>query len=197
MKNNKNIIKKYLRESVDVIKSLSKFEQKIQTLSTIIHKKIKTNKNIFVTGNGGSLADAMHFVTELNCTFINKKRKPIKSFVLGDSVVSMSAWSNDFNYETFQSRILEGVGEKGDLLIVLSTSGGNLKSKQSMNLINFCKLAKKKNIYVAALLGRDGGVVKKNTNFNLILENKNTAQIQEGHMTILHLLCQILEKQKI
>ena len=98
MKNNKNIIKKYLRESVDVIKSLSKFEQKIQTLSTIIHKKIKTNKNIFVTGNGGSLADAMHFVTELNCTFINKKRKPIKSFVLGDSVVSMSAWSNDFNY---------------------------------------------------------------------------------------------------
>ncbi len=102
-----------------------------KTKQKLILKNIKyalnKNKKILVAGNGGSSSDADHFVGELVCTYKNRLRKSIPAISLSSNSAIITAWSNDFNFSTVYERQLSSLGAKEDLLILLSTSGGNKK----------------------------------------------------------------------
>ena len=105
----------------------------------------------------------------------------------------MTAWSNDFGYEGYLERCLKAYSKKNDILICLTTSGGNIKKKQSKNLLKAVKYAKEKKLYVISLTGRSGGFVKSNSNININIKSNKTSYIQEAHMSILHCVCELLE----
>lgn len=182
-----NEIKKILKDDEEIIK-------KTNIISKIIIKSIKNNKKIFVCGNGGSFADASHFVGELTATYSSIRRKPLPFILLGSNLASVTAWSNDFNFEDYLRREFKALSSKGDILFILSTSGGNIKSRQSINLIKLAKFAKAKNNIIISLVGNDGGELKKISNFTLVVNSNKTGSIQEVHKIIFHSLCETFEK---
>ena len=191
-------MKKQIIQHIDnLIKTLEitkKDTSILEKISNLLIKKIKNKKKIFVYGNGGSYADSSHFVGELTATY-KKKRKPLPFILLGSNMASVSAWANDFRNDLYISRELSGYGNIGDLLIVLSTSGGNIKKKQSTNLIKLAKVARQKKITLISFLGRNGGALKKISNINYIVKSNYTATIQETHKTLLHSICEIIDKR--
>ena len=191
-------MKKQIIQHIDnLIKTLQitkKHTSILEKISNLLIKKIKNKKKIFVYGNGGSYADSSHFVGELTATY-KKKRKPLPFILLGSNMASVSAWANDFRNDLYISRELSGYGNAGDVLIVLSTSGGNIKKKQSTNLIKLAKVAKQKKITLISFLGRNGGALKKISNINYIVKSNYTATIQETHKNLLHSICEIIDKR--
>ena len=191
-------MKKQITQHIDnLIKTLEITKRDtniLEEISNLLIDKIKNKKKIFVYGNGGSYADSSHFVGELTATY-KKKRKPLPFILLGSNMASVSAWANDFRNDLYISRELSGYGNTGDVLIVLSTSGGNIKKKQSTNLIKLAKVAKQKKITLISFLGRNGGVLKKISNLNYIVKSNYTATIQETHKTLLHSICEIIDKR--
>ena len=108
----------------------------------------------------------------------------------------MTAWSNDFSYETYFERCLKAYSKKNDILVCLTTSGGDLNKSQSKNLIRAINYAKKYKIYIISLTGRTGGYVKNKSNININIKSNVTSYIQEAHMSILHSICKLLENEK-
>ena len=180
-----------LIKTLIITKNDTKIIEKIVNLLIIC---IKNKKKIFVYGNGGSFADSSHFVGELTATY-KKKRKPLPFFLLGANMSSVSAWANDFNNEDYIARELYGYSQKRDVLLILSTSGGNVKKKQSINLIKLSKVANLKKMYVISLLGKGGGVLKNKSDICYIVKSNITANIQEVHKTLLHSICELIEKK--
>tara|TARA_B100000965_G_C19571812_1_gene749488 strand:+ start:194 stop:772 length:579 start_codon:yes stop_codon:yes gene_type:complete len=188
-------INEYFSEVSKIIANLKKEQFKINKIKDIIIEANKKNRKIFLVGNGGSAADADHFVGELVCTFNNKNRKPFEVFSLNQNNIAMSAWSNDFGYESYFERCLKAYSKKGDILICLTTSGGNYKKKQSKNLVKAINFAKLNKMFVISLTGRTGGYVKTKSNLNININSNKTSYIQEAHMSILHCVCELLENQ--
>lgn len=182
-------IKKILDNSNDLINDTKK-------ISLHLKDKIKDKNKIFVYGNGGSFADASHFVGELTATYSSKKRIPLPFILLGNNQAAVSGWSNDFNFDDYISREFSSLSSKGDLLFLLSTSGGNYKKKQSLNLIKLAKFAKAKKIQIICLLGKGGGVLKNLSTKSIIIKSNNTGSIQEAHKIILHSICETFENLK-
>ena len=191
-------MKKQITQHIDnLIKTLEITKRDtniLEEISNLLIDKIKNKKKIFVYGNRDSYADSSHFVGELTATY-KKKRKPLPFILLGSNMASVSAWANDFRNDLYISRELSGYGNTGDVLIVLSTSGGNIKKKQSTNLIKLAKVAKQKKITLISFLGRNGGVLKKISNLNYIVKSNYTATIQETHKTLLHSICEIIDNR--
>lgn len=150
-------------------------------------KSIKSHKKIMICGNGGSASDAQHFAAELVGRF-KKNRKPISCISLNTDTSIITAISNDFGYKYTFSKQIEALANKGDALILISTSGN------SENLIEAAKLALKKEVKIIALLGKDGGGIVKILKKPIIIKSNNTARIQEAHIFLLHLLADQIEK---
>ena len=189
--NLKNIIKNKLLESIEVKKKV--FENNtlnIINASKICIKGLKKGGKLIFCGNGGSASDSQHLATEMLVRLNpNINRKPIPAISLNLDTVTMSAHSNDYNYDTYLSRMLSGLGKKNDILIVLSTSGN------SKNILNVLKQARKMKIITISFLGNGGGKAKKFCRNNIIIESNNTARIQEAHICIGHILMDIIEKK--
>ena len=188
----KKIIENHLNNLIKTLIITKNDLHTINKVSTFLISSVKKNKRIFVYGNGGSFADSSHFVGELTATY-KKKRKPLPFFLLGSNIASISAWGNDYNFNDYISRELEAYGSKDDVLIILSTSGGNLKKKQSLNLIKMANLAKKKGIFIMSFLGKGGGVLKNKSNLSYVVRSKSTATIQEVHKCLLHSICELID----
>ena len=183
----------------NIINTLNKTKIDIKIIMKISEKlisSIKSKKKIFVYGNGGSFADSSHFVGELTATY-NKKRKPLPFYLLGSNMASVSAWANDFEFIDYVSRELSGYSIRNDVLIILSTSGGNIKQNQSLNLIKLAKNAKSKGVFIISLLGKGGGEVSKISNLSIIVDSNATSTIQEMHKIILHSICEYIDSKKI
>ena len=189
----KKIIENHLNNLIKTLIITKNDLDTINKVSTFLISSVKKKKKIFVYGNGGSFADSSHFVGELTATY-KKKRKPLPFFLLGSNIASISAWGNDYNFNDYISRELEAYGSKDDVLIILSTSGGNLKKKQSLNLIKMANLAKKKKIFIMSFLGKGGGVLKNKSNLSYVVRSKSTATIQEVHKCLLHSICELIDK---
>ena len=116
----KNLIKNHFSNSSKVIESLKKFDNKIIIIVKSLLSCKKKGKKILVAGNGGSSSDADHFTGELICTFNKKNRKPLSALSLSSHPAAITAWSNDFGYETFFKRQVEASGKSGDILFLLS-----------------------------------------------------------------------------
>ena len=192
MKLNNKILKHY-NETLRVLIKSKEIIPKIEKISKIIKEKIKKNKKVFVYGNGGSFADSSHFVGELIATYRKKKRRSLPFCLLCANTASLTAWSNDFNFDDFLVREFSSLNNKGDVLFLLSTSGGNIKKKQSINLIKLVKFAKKKGIFIICLLGKGGGILKNYSNEAIIVNSNKTSTIQEIHKIILHSICYYLD----
>ena len=180
----------------NLIKTLIVTKNELETISevsTTLLSSIKKKKKIFVYGNGGSFADSSHFVGELTATY-KKKRKPLPFFLLGSNIASISAWGNDYSFNDYISRELDGYGSKEDVLIILSTSGGNFKKKQSINLIKMANLAKRKGIIIISFLGKGGGVLKNKSDISYVVKSNITATIQEVHKCLLHSICELIDR---
>ncbi len=189
-------IDEYFDKASKIIGKLKKKKKKIINIKNKILQADKKNQKIFVIGNGGSAADSDHFAGELICTFDQKKRRPFEVYSLNQNSAALTAWSNDFNYETYLERCLKAYSKKNDILICLTTSGGNLKKTQSKNLIKAVNYAKKNKVLVISLTGRTGGYVKSKSDININIESNVTSYIQEAHMSILHCVCMLLENEK-
>jgi D-sedoheptulose 7-phosphate isomerase len=189
----KKLITDHFDGSAKTIMGLKDHIDDIIKITNSIVETQKANKKVLVAGNGGSCADAEHFTGELTCTFKDKDRKPIAAECLSNHPAAITAWSNDFNFESFFKRQVEANGKKGDLLILLSTSGGIKESNTSMNLVYAAETAKKNGIKVISLTGRTGGALKEISDLNIVVNSNSTAFIQEAHMSILHCVCMCLE----
>ena len=189
------IIDNYFDKSSNVIKNLYTHKKKIVQIINKIYQCNKNKKKILIAGNGGSCADAEHFAGELVCTFINRKRKAISAIPLSTHSAAITAWSNDFDFNSYYKRQVEANGQKGDILFLLSTSGGDLANKASINLVNAAKEASKRGLFVISLVGKTGGILKKISNIYINILDSNTSFIQEAHMSILHCICLCLDKE--
>jgi phosphoheptose isomerase len=186
-------IRQYLLQSKLTLDLIVKEDKNIEQLSRLILSTLLKKKKILICGNGGSSAQASHFTGELIATFEKKNRKGFNVFDLHSCLPALTAWSNDFNYFSFLKRQINNLGNKGDLLIILSTSGGNEKKKHSINLIEAAKSAREKKIKVISLLGNNGGDLKKYSDYSVVIKLNSTPHIQEAHMAILHYFCKKID----
>jgi D-sedoheptulose 7-phosphate isomerase len=158
----------------------------IETITTKIIKAFKDGNKLLLCGNGGSASDAQHIAAELSGRFI-KERKPLYAEALHVNSSYMTAVSNDYGFESTYSRMLEAIGKKGDVLIALSTSGN------SENVVNAVKMANSLDMLSVGMSGDKGGKIKELCQHNIIIPSSNTARIQEAHIIVGHIFCQIIE----
>ena len=160
----------------------------IEIVTTKIIQAFKDGNKLLLCGNGGSASDAQHIAAELSGRFI-KERKPLYAEAIHVNSSYMTAVSNDYVFESTYSRMLEAIGKKGDVLIALSTSGN------SENVINAVKMANSLGMLSVGMSGAMGGKIKDLCQHNIIIPSSNTARVQEAHILVGHIFCQIIEEQ--
>tara|TARA_X000000950_G_scaffold289544_1_gene415318 strand:+ start:21988 stop:22563 length:576 start_codon:yes stop_codon:yes gene_type:complete len=186
-------IKNYFENSSSIIKSLVDHENEINAICKEIINCNENDNKILVAGNGGSCSDSEHFVGELQCTYKKRDRKPISAISLPSLPAAITAWSNDFGFDSYFKRQVEAHGKKGDILFLISTGGGDEESGASMSLVLAAKEAKKRNLKIIALVGKSGGLLKDIADISIIVKSKVTSHIQESHIALLHCICEKLE----
>ncbi len=184
----------YFINSSEVMFSISKQIDGINEIARNIYKSQKKGGKLLIAGNGGSSADADHFAGEMTCTYSNPKRRPFNAISLSSNSAAVTAWANDFGFDSYFERQLDAYAKKGDILFLLSTGGGNLKKGYSMNLVKAAKLALKKKIKLYSLVGKTGGELHKISNISIKIDSFITSHIQEAHIAIIHYICETLEK---
>ena len=184
--------KQIINDSIDVkTKILENCVNDIESASEVLIKAVKDGKKILWCGNGGSAADAQHMAAELMGGLRSHDRPAIASLALTTDTSFITAWSNDTDYETIFSRQIEAIGNKGDVLIAISTSGN------SKNVIRAIETAKEKRIRVIVLTGKSGGNMANSGNINICIPSDDTQRIQEGHLMVEHILCESVESSII
>lgn len=178
----KNSIKNH-KDTLDLIEV-----NDVKFASEILIEKISSKNNIFWCGNGGSASQANHLSSELIGGMFKKKIPPFKSHCLNIDSSFITAWSNDDSFDNIFSRQLEALAKRNDLLICLTTSGN------SKNIIKAAEFASKNKIDVISFTGNDGGNIKNLSKLNINIASTNTQHIQEMHILIGHILCEIVEK---
>ena len=184
-------IKEEIRKSYEVKQALYVNEVVLNSIKNVAQKCLdiyKTGKKTLLAGNGGSAADAQHIAAELVGRY-GFDRPSIPALALTTDTSNLTAIGNDYGYDKVFSRQLEGMGQEGDLFIGISTSGN------SINLVNAFDVAKKKGITTVALVGRDGGMMGKMADYSIIIPSNETPRIQESHILVAHILCDIIEKE--
>tara|TARA_B100000579_G_C22746218_1_gene811668 strand:- start:677 stop:1249 length:573 start_codon:yes stop_codon:yes gene_type:complete len=183
-------ISQIIKESAELKKNmLVSCLSDIENAVKIMIKASSKNKKILWCGNGGSAADAQHMAAELMGGLRNHNRRPIASIALTTDSSFLTAWTNDIDYESIFSRQIEGIGESGDVLIAISTSGN------SNNVINAISIAKSMEIFVILLTGKSGGKMNKSDADVIIkIPSNDTQRIQEGHLLVEHILCESVEE---
>ncbi len=187
----KDHIKDQIKKSYETKQKIYKNEEllnKIEQVSKFCIALYKNNKKTILAGNGGSAADAQHIAAELVGRY-GFDRDSLASLALTTDTSALTAIGNDYGYDKIFSRQLEGMGQDGDLFIGISTSGN------SLNIINAFHSAKKKNITTVALVGKDGGEMAKLADIALVVPSDSTPRIQESHILIGHIICDIIEKE--
>lgn len=160
--------------------------EKIVNVAEVIINSLKNGGKVMVCGNGGSAADSQHFAAEMIGRFL-RERVPIPFIALTTNSSSITAIGNDYTYEDIFVRQVEALGRKGDVLVGISTSGN------SGNVISAFKKASEKGITTVALIG-SGGKMAEMPDHVLGVPIKMTPRIQEGHITIIHILCDLIEQ---
>ena len=187
-------ISDYFHNSSELIATLGSFEKELVDFSDLIIESKNNKKKILVAGNGGSCADAEHFTGELQCTFKASNRKPVSAIAITGSSAAITAWGNDFNFNSFFERQVEAHGNDQDILVLISTGGGSIDGASS-NLVKAAFKAKKLNMKVVSFVGKTGGELKKISDICFHIKNNTTSFIQEAHMSLLHCTCEILEEK--
>jgi D-sedoheptulose 7-phosphate isomerase len=161
---------------------------KIEKVTSMVAQAFKNGNKVLFCGNGGSAADAQHLAAEFSGRFYTD-RDPLPSEALHCNSSYMTAVANDYSYDVVYSRIVKGTGKKGDVLIGLSTSGN------SVNIIKALEKARELGMITVGLTGETGGKMKAICDYLLNVPSTDTPRIQEAHITIGHIICQLVEQE--
>jgi len=187
----KNYIIKQIADSAATKQAILENETLLDAIVTVAQECVavyRKGRKTMLAGNGGSAADAQHIAAELVGRY-GFDRPSIPSLALTTDTSNLTAIGNDYGYDKVFSRQLEGMAQEGDLFIGISTSGN------SQNIINAFESAKERGVITVALVGRDGGKMAQMADFALIIPSNATPRIQESHILIGHILCDIIEKE--
>jgi D-sedoheptulose 7-phosphate isomerase len=179
-----------IRESIAVKEAICQdaaLIQQIQQVANIITSSLQQNHKVLFCGNGGSAADAQHLAAEFSGRFY-KDRAPLYAEALHCNTSYITAVGNDYGYEHVYSRMLRGMGQEGDVLVGISTSGN------SVNILEAYKVAKEKGMIVVSMTGASGGQMRDNSDYLLNVPSSDTPRIQESHITIGHIICEMVEQ---
>lgn len=184
-----NRIQEVIKESISLKQAILSDKTMLDNIEKIVDICItcfqKGNKVLFC-GNGGSAADAQHLAAEFSGRFYFD-REPLFAEALHVNTSYLTAVGNDYGYEFVFSRLLKGIGREGDVLIGISTSGN------STNIINAFEVANEKEITAIAFTGKGGGKMKEKSNISIEIPSNDTPRIQECHIMIGHIICELVE----
>ena len=186
----KKTIKNYIKESGELhtfLISNKSFIESVHKAIIVINDCFQSGHKILIAGNGGSAADAQHFAAEIVGRY-KRHRRAYPAIALTTDTSIMTAWSNDYNFNSLFARKVEALGNPGDVFMGISTSGN------SKNIIEGAKKAKQIGLKNVSLLGRDGGELKSLSDLAIVVPSSNTPRIQEVHTMIIHIISEEVEK---
>ena len=175
------VVKQHLLNDNQLLNAISEAKNKVVSA-------LKSGNKILFCGNGGSAADAQHLAAELSGRFY-KDRKPLYAEALHVNTSYLTAVGNDYGFEQVYSRLVEAKGRKDDLLFCLSTSGN------SANVIEAAKKARSQQMVVIGLTGESGGKLKEHCSILINVPSTDTPRIQEVHILIGHIICELVEEE--
>jgi len=184
-------IKNIIQASINVKQLVLKDEELISTIEKVVNvivNAFKNGKRVYFCGNGGSAADAQHLAAEFSGRFYTD-RKALPAEALHCNTSYLTAVANDYSYDVVYSRIIDGIGQEGDVLIGLSTSGN------SKNIIKAFETAKEKKIITVGFTGSSGGAMKACSDHLINIPSNDTPRIQESHIMVGHIVCQLVEEK--
>ncbi len=184
-------VKNIIEESISVKRELLQSPELLSAIQSCVNVLVSVFRNggkVLFCGNGGSAADAQHLAAELSGRFY-MERKPLFAEVLHGNSSFLTAVANDYGYEEAFARGVEAQGRAGDVLVVLSTSG------KSPNILKAAQKAREIGMTVVGFTGKSGGQLPELCDFALQCPSENTPRIQECHILIGHILCQLIEEE--
>ena len=187
--------KKFITESLTQssetkLKILKECSDDILSASELLIDAFRKGNKLLLCGNGGSAADCQHIAAELVIRLSHKIKRPaLPAISLTTDTSYLTAGGNDIGFENVFARGVEGLGNIGDALIAISTSGN------SENIIKAVQMAKSKVMKTIGFLGGDGGKLKSLVDHSIIIPSSNVQRIQEGHITVAHIICEIIEEE--
>jgi D-sedoheptulose 7-phosphate isomerase len=177
-----------LAEHFDTFNTLAALQPQVEQVAGVLAHALRAGGKVMLCGNGGSASDCQHIAAELTGRFI-KDRAPLAGLALTTDTSALTSIGNDYDFGAVFERQVRGLGRAGDCLIGISTSGN------SGNVIRAVQAAQAMGITTIGLLGRDGGQLARLCEHAVIIPSTTTARIQEAHIFIGHLWCQLLEQQ--
>jgi D-sedoheptulose 7-phosphate isomerase len=189
--NKEKFITESLKESSETkLKIEQECKEGILKAVYILSEVYSNGNKLLLCGNGGSAADCQHIATELMIRLSHHIQRPaLPAIALTTDTSNLTAGGNDIGFENIFSRNVEGLGNKGDALIAISTSGN------SGNIIKAVEMAHKKGMEVIGLLGGEGGKLKPLVDLPIVIPTSNVQRIQEGHITVAHIICELVEDE--
>jgi D-sedoheptulose 7-phosphate isomerase len=184
-------IKNIIQASISVKEQVLENEELLAIVSDTVESIVTALRNgnrIYFCGNGGSAADAQHLAAEFSGRFyVDRKALPAEALHCNTSY--MTAVANDYSYDLVYARLIEGIGQSGDVLVGLSTSGN------SSNIVKAFEVAKGKGIVTVGFTGLTGGLMKELSDFLINVPSMDTPRIQESHIMLGHIICQLVEEK--
>ncbi|HKI46727.1 MAG TPA: D-sedoheptulose 7-phosphate isomerase [Balneolales bacterium] len=184
-------IKDIIRASIDTKMGILNDQEMVASIVKavdLISSALKQDKKVLFCGNGGSAADAQHLAAELSGRFY-KDRPALPAEALHCNTSYLTAVANDYSFDVIYARLVDGIGKEGDVLVGLSTSGN------SPNISKAFEVAKGKNMTTIGLTGKSGGKMKPLSDLLINVPSGDTPRIQEAHMMIGHIVCQLVEEK--
>lgn len=184
-------IKKIIQASIDTKQQILQNEELLSVIEKIVDtitNAFKTGNRVYFCGNGGSAADAQHLAAEFSGRFYTD-RKALPAEALHCNTSYLTAVANDYGYDVVYSRMIDGIGQKGDVLVGLSTSGN------SANIIKAFEIAREKGMATVAFTGLTGGQMSSVSDHLINIPSTDTPRIQECHITVGHIICQLVEEK--
>jgi len=185
----KKFITDSLNESSETkLKIKDKLQEELLKAIDLLTECYKNGNKLLLCGNGGSAADCQHIATELMIRLSHQIQRPaLPAIALTTDSSNLTAGGNDIGFEKVFARSIEGLGNNGDVLLAISTSGN------SVNVIKAVEMAHKKGMKVIGFLGGNGGKLKDKIDLPIIIPSSNVQRIQEGQITIAHIICELVE----
>jgi D-sedoheptulose 7-phosphate isomerase len=191
MENKIEQIKKIFTESITLKQNILA-DEKILNVCQLVAEKVsegfRADKKVLMCGNGGSAADAQHLAAEFSGRFYFD-RDPLFAEALHVNTSYLTAVANDYSYDEIYARLIKAKGREGDILFGISTSGN------SKNIIRAFEQAKKQRMTIVGMTGEGGGEMAKYCDFLIDIPSKDTPRIQECHITLGHIICQLVEEE--
>ena len=184
-------IKKIISDSISVKQQVLNNNTLLKITAEIASNMVAALKNgnrIYFCGNGGSAADAQHLAAEFSGRFYTD-RDALPAEALHCNTSYLTAVANDYGYDVVYARLIKGIGIKGDFLVGLSTSGN------SNNIIKAFEVARQKGIHTVGFTGESGGKLKDLSDYLINIPSQDTPRIQESHIMLGHIICQLVEEQ--